>query len=299
MYSLGLLRVVTSCYIFIREKVCETSFYVHFCISFQPTNRKKYLSNQFPGSLLYQFPTAEYLVTYISWACYVLFPVFISLEEKRVVKPVFMFTFVLVSNPRIGEKVCQTIFQFQFFISFHRTATLFHMFIGLVTSFFQLLHLQERNGLSNQFPGSLLYQFPTHDYLVTYVHWPCYVMLPVVTYLEEKRRVKLVSSFTFVLVSNPSNRRKCLSNQFPGSLLYQFPSLEYLVTYISWSCYVLLPVVTSLQKKRFFKPFSRFTFVIVSTPRLPCYICSLGLLLVFSSCYIFRRETVCQTSFQV
>ena len=243
MYSLGLLRVVTSCYIFIREKVCETSFYVHFCISFQPTNRKKYLSNQFPGSLLYQFPTAEYLVTYISWGCYVLFPVFISLEEKRVVKPVFMFTFVLVSNPRIGEKVCQTIFQFQFFISFHRTATLFHMFIGLVTSFFQLLHLQERNGLSNQFPGSLLYQFPTHDYLVTYVHWPCYVMLPVVTYLEEKRRVKLVSSFTFVLVSNPQIGENVYQTSFQVHFCISFqPSntLLHILAGLVTFCYRLL-----------------------------------------------------------
>ena len=165
--SLGVLRVVSSCYIFISEKVCETSFHVRFCISFQPTNRRKCLSNQFPGSIQYQFPTLEYLVTYISWACYVLLPGVTSLQKKMFFKPFSRFTFVIVSTPRLPcyicslglllvfsscyifmrEPVCQTRFQVHFFISFQPPNTLLHVFAGLVTRCYQLLYLYKRKGL--------------------------------------------------------------------------------------------------------------------------------------------------------
>ena len=197
---LCLLRVVTCCYIFIREKVCQTSFQVRFCISFQPTD-----------NLLYMFIGLVKIR-------YALLPFVTSWDEKHFVIPISRFTFVLVSNPRIpcyicslgllrvvtccciygGEKVCQTSFQVHFCISFHPTNNLLYMFTGLVKS--------------------------------------GYALLPFVTSSDEKNFVKLVSWFTFVLVSNH---------------------------------------------------------------RILCYICSLGLFSVVSRCYIFRRENVCQTNFQV
>ena len=212
IYQQASLRFVTSCYIFIRENFCETSFPVHFCtlisnpeylvtsiscdcyallpvvisleekkiceasfhvhfrISFQPTNRRKCLSNQLPGSLLYQLPTPEYLVTYISWPCYVFLPVVISLEEIRFAKLVSMFNFVLVSNPehlvtyiRWGCYVLLSVvisleekmfsFQVHFCIRFQPPNTLLHMFIWLVKCCFKLLHRQKRKSVSHQFPG--------------------------------------------------------------------------------------------------------------------------------------------------
>ena len=480
MYSLGLLLFGTSCFIFRREKVCQTSFQVHFCVSFQPTTtllhmfiglvtccfqllyfqKRNCLSNLFPGLLLYQFPTPNYLVRYIRWPCYVLLPVVTSLAEKRFVKLVYRFTSVLVSNPQLPcyiyslglirfvtscyifrrEKVCQTSFQVHFCVSFQPTTTLLHMFIGLVTCCFQLLYFQKRNCLSNLFPGLLLYQFQIPNYLVTYIRWPCYVLLRVVTSLAEKRFVKLVSRFTFVLVSNQRlpcyicslgllrvvsscyifrreivcqtcfqvyfcisfqlpttllrifaglitfcylllhlQKRKGLSNQFQGSLLYQLSTHDYLATYVHWACYVLTTLLSSsyifrrekfcqtsfqvyfcisfqptttllhmfigldtccfqllhLYKGKFlsnyfpgpffinFHPqttllhirvvtscyiFTRekvcqtsfqVLFLLISIPKLPCYIYSQGLLRFVTSCYIFRREKVCQTSFQV
>ena len=147
------------------------------------------------------------------------------------------------------------------------------MFIGLVTCCFQLLHLYKRKGLSNQFPGSLLYQLQTHDYLVTNVHLACYMLFPVVTSLEGK------------VLSNQFPGHFCINFQPPTTLLHIFARL---VTF----CY-------QLEEKRFVNLVFRFTSVLVSNPRLPCYICSLDLLRVVSSFYIFRTEIVSQTSFLV
>ena len=368
--SLGLLRFVTSCYVFRREKVCETSFQVHFCISFQSTNtlllmfiglstccfqllnlqKRKGLSNQFQGSLLYQFPTHDYFVIYLHWACYVLLPVATSIEDKSFVKLFLMFPFVLVFNQRLPsyifslgllhvvtscyifrrKYVCKSIFQVHFCISFQPPNTLLNMFIGLDPCCFQLLHLQKRKDLSNQFPDSLLYQFPITEYLVTYVHWACYVLFPAVTSLEEKifftsshvhfcisfqplttllymsiglvtccyqllhlQKIKVLSNqfpgSLFISFQPPNillnmfiglvtccyqllhlQKIKGLSNQFSCSLLYQFPTNEYVVTYVHWACYVLFPVVKSLEEKRFVKLVSRFTFVLVSNSRISC-----------------------------
>ena len=280
--------------------------------------REKGLSNQFPGSLLCQFPTNDYLVTYVHWACYVLFPVVIFLEEKWFVKLVSRFTSVLVSNPQLPcyvyslallrfvtscyifsrEKVCQTSLQVYVCISFQPPTTLLYIFAGLVTFCYELLHLQQRKGLSNQFPGSLLCQFPTNDYLVTYVHWACYVLFPVVIFLEEKLFVKLVSRFTSVLVSNSQlpcyvyslallrfvtscyifSREKvcqtslqvyvCISFQPTTTLLHMFIGLD-------TCCFQLL----HLQKRNALSnQFSRFTFVLISNPRIHQYIYSLCLL---------------------
>ena len=230
------------------------------------------------------------------------------------------------------------------------------MFIGLVTCCFQLLHLYKRKGLSNQFPGSLLYQLQTHDYLVTNVHLACYMLFPVVTslkgkvlskqfpghfcinfqppttllhifarlvtfcyQLEEKRFVNLVYTVYVCISFQPPTtllyilagldtfcyqllhlqKRKELSNQLPGLLLYQFPTHDYLVTYVHWPCYAFFLVFTSLEQKWFVKLVSWLNFVLVSNPRIHYYIYSLCLLRFVTSCYIFRREKVCQTSFQV
>ena len=134
------------------------------------------------------------------------------------VKLVSRLIFVFISNPQIycyiyslgllpfftscyiirREKVCKTNFQVYFCISFQPRTTLLHMFVGLVTCCFQFLHLQNRNGFSNQFPGSILYQIPTPEYIITYIRCAFYVLLPVVTSLEEKSFVKLASRFTSV-----------------------------------------------------------------------------------------------------
>ena len=317
IYSPGLIRFVTSCYIFRREKFCQTSFQVHFCVSFQHTTtllrmfiglvtssfqllhlqKRNGLSNQFPGSRLYQFPIPEYISTYIRCACYVLLPVVTSLEEKSLVKLVSRFTSVLASNPQlpcykcsfgllyvasgcyifIREKVCQTSFHVNFCIHFQPPNTLLHMFIGLVTCWFQFLHLQNRNGFSNQFPGSILYQFPTPEYIITYIRCACYVLLPVVTSLEENSFVKLVSRFTSVLVSN---------RRLPG---YICPLG--LLRVVS-SCY-------TFRRENVCQTSFQVIFVLISNPQLPCYVYSLCLLRFVTSCYIFRREKVCQTSFHV
>ena len=151
----------------------------------------------------------------------------------------------------------------------------------------------------------------------------CYALLPVVTSLEKKYLVKLVSMLHFYT-----------RFQLTDTLLHMFIGL---VT----CCYTLLPVVTSLEEKRFVKIDSRFyfyisfqptrtflhmfielvtccylllhlqrrkslsnyipgsIFIIVSNARVSCYICSLGWLLVVTSFYIFRKEMFFQTSFLV
>ena len=195
MCSLGLLLIVacccqfyelfvTYCHIFRREKVCQTGFQLHFCICFQPPNT------------LFNFVALRFLllrVVIIFTSC---LPVVTFLEDKSFVAIVSSFTFVLVANPRISSYMCS---------------------LGFVSF------------------SMCCYQF--------------YDLVPVVTYLEEKYFVKLVFSFTFVLVANhripgytcslgllcivtryymllPLQNRKRLSNQFPGSLLYQFPIPE-------------------------------------------------------------------------
>ena len=80
-------------------------------------------------------------------------------------------------------------------------------------------------------------------YLVTYVRWACYVLLPVVNSLE----------------------RKSCQISFQVPILYTFPTHEYLVTYSHWACYVLLRVVTCcyiFRGEKFVKLFSRFPFYI-------------------------------------
>ena len=56
-------------------------------------------------------------------------------------------------------------------------------------------------------------------------------------------------------------------------------------------CYALLNVVTSLEAKGLSNQFPDSHFIFVSNPRIPCYICSLGLLRVVTCFYIFRCET--------
>ena len=91
------LRVVTYCYIFRGENICQFTFQV---------------------PILYSFPRHEYLVTYAHWACYVLL---------RVVTCCYIFR---------GEIVCQSWFpgsHLHMFVS-NVTNTLLPMrFIGLVT----------------------------------------------------------------------------------------------------------------------------------------------------------------------
>ena len=139
--SLGLLSDVTCRYIFLREKVCQTSFQVHVCISFHPTD-----------NLLYIF-------TGLVKIRYALLPFVTSWDEKNFVIQISRFTFVLVSNTRIPcyicslgllrvvtccyiyrrEKFCQTNFQVHFCISFHPTNNLLYIFTGLVKFRYALL----------------------------------------------------------------------------------------------------------------------------------------------------------------
>ena len=121
--SLGLLRVVTRCYLLLhpyRENVCQSTF-------------------KFP--ILYSFPTHEYLVACVHSACYVLL---------HVVTCCYIFR---------GQKFVKLFCRFPFYIRLKPTNTLLAMFIGLVTC--------------------------------------CYALLPVVTSLEGKTFVKVLSRFPF------------------------------------------------------------------------------------------------------
>ena len=66
--------------------------------------------------------------------------------------------------------------------------TLLHMVIGLVTCCLRVLRVvtccyifRGENVCQCTFQVTILYSFPTHEYLVAYVHWACYVLLRVVT----------------------------------------------------------------------------------------------------------------------
>ena len=94
--------------------------------------------------------------------CYALLPVVTSSEGKKFVK--------------VGSR-------FPFYIRFQHTNTLLHLFIGLVTCFtrcYLLLIFRGENVCQSTFQVPILYSFPTHEYLVSYVHWACYVLLRVV-----------------------------------------------------------------------------------------------------------------------
>ena len=309
MYSLGLLRVVTSCYIFRIEKVCQTSFQVHFCISFQLSHSLLYIfialvtccqallpvvtsleeknvcETSFHVSLLYYFPTHEYPVTYVHWACYVLL---------RVVTSCYIFR---------TEKVCQTSFQVHFLYLFPTHEYLvtirslgllpvvtrcyqFYKLLSIVTSLEEKRFRQKRFfKLVSRFNFYISFHFT--NILLKYVHWASYVLLFVVT-----------SCYIF-------RGENICQIRFHVLFLYQFPSHQYLAIYIDWACYVLLPVVASSKEKKFVKLVSWFYFCISFQPQNTLLHKLIGLvtccytLSVVPSCYIFRREKVSQTSFQV
>ena len=110
------------------------------------------------------------------------------------------------------------------------------MLIGLVTCCCAFLHVvTSLEGKTFVIDGSrfpILCSFPTHEYLVTYLHWACYVLLRVVTrcYLLLNFRGENVCQITFQV-----------------NILYSFPTHEYFVTYVHWACYVLLRVVACCQ----------------------------------------------------
>ena len=204
--------------------------------------------------------------------------------------------------------------------------TLVHMGVGIVTFRYGWLRVvtccyifRGENVCQSWFQVPILYSFPTHEYLVTYLHWAYYVLLRVVTrcYLLLIFRGENVCQSTF---------------QVPIS--YSFPTHEYLVAYVHWACYVLfrvvtccyiftgamfvkvisrltfyirfqptntllhtfiglvtccyawLPVVTSLEGQSLSKYFPGLHFIFVSNPRIPCCIRSLGLLRVVTRCYL-------------
>ena len=113
--SLGLLRVVTRCYLLLhlwRGKCCQRNFQVH---------------------ILYSFPTHEYPVTYGHWACYVL------LRDLRVITCCYIFR---------GENVCQCTFQVPILYSFptHEYLVTYghwacYVLLRVVTRCYLLLHL--------------------------------------------------------------------------------------------------------------------------------------------------------------
>ena len=348
--SLGcyvLLRVVTRCYILLhlqRGKVCQISLQV---------------------PILYQFPTHEYLVAYVPWACYLLlrlvtlryifrweylvkyfprFPFYISsnpripscicpLDLLRVVKGCYALLhviksldgkslsnqfpgshFILVSNPRIPCCICSVgllrvvtccylllhlqrknfvklVSMFPFYIRLQPTNTLLHMFIGLVTRCYLLLHLQRRKVCQNRFQVPILYQFPTHEYLVTYVHWACYVLLRVVT--------------RCYMLLHPQREKVCqITFQVP--IFHSLPTHEYLAAYVHQAvtcCYVLLRVVTFyyiFRGEKFVKLVSRFQFIIRFQPTNTLLHRFIGLVTCCSALLsVVTSLKVCQISFQV
>ena len=142
---MGMLRVVTRCYMLLylyRGKVCLSTFQV---------------------PISYSFPTHEYLVTYFYLVCY---------EFLRLAICCYLF---------IGERFVKLVSRFPFHIGFQPTNTMLHMFIGLVTCCYVLLNIYRGKGCQNSFQFPISYSFPTHQYLVAYVHWACYVLLRVVT----------------------------------------------------------------------------------------------------------------------
>ena len=150
--------------------------------------------------------------------------------------------------------VCQSTFHVLFLYQFHPTNNLLYMFIGLVTC--------------------------------------CYVLLPVVTSLEEKLFVKLVSSFTFALVSNPEYRIPCsicslgLLRVVTSKLVSSFHfyvSFQPTNTLLKKFILGLLRVVTSLEKKCFVKLVARLHFYISFQPTNTLLHMSIGLV---TSCYL-------------
>ena len=154
---------------------------------------------------------------------YALLPVVTSLEGK---------TFVNVRS------------RFPFYILFQPSNTLLRMLIGLVTCCYALLPVVtslKGKSLSNWFTGSLyILPFPAPQYLVRYISWEnvyqsivklfqdshfifvsnhtntllpmfiglvtcCYALLPVVTSLEGKTFVKVLSRFPFYIRFQPMN----------------------------------------------------------------------------------------------
>ena len=180
------------------------------------------------------------------------------------------------------------------------------MFIGLVTCCYALLPVvtsfrgenvsSSKLGLFRvvRFPGQsfqIIFVSNNHEYLVTYVHWACYVLLRVVACCHILRGENVCQSTLKV------------------PILYSFPTHEYLVTYGSLGLlrvvtggYALLPVVTSLEGKTFVKVGSRFPFYIRFQPtntllhiiHWACYV----LLRVVTCCHILRGENVCQSTFK-
>ena len=104
------------------------------------------------------------------------------------------------------------------------------MIIGLVTCCYMFLpvvtSLEGKTfvKVDSRFPFYI--RFQPHEYLVTYLHWACYVLLRVVTCSHILREENVCQS------------------TFKVPILYSFPTHEYLVTYGHWACYVLLGVVT-------------------------------------------------------
>ena len=113
--------------------------------------------------------------------------------------------------------------------------TLLHMVIGIVTCRYGWLRVvtccyifRGENVCQSWFQVPILYSFPTHEYLFTYLHWACYLLLRVFT------RCYLLLIFR--------GENVCQST-FQVYILYSFPTHEYLVAYVHWACYVLLRVV--------------------------------------------------------
>ena len=154
------------------------------------------------------------------------------------------------------------------------------------------------------FQVPILYSFPTHEYLVTYLHWACYVLLRVVTCCYILRGENVCQS-TFkvpILYSFPTHVLNTLLHR--GQNCHWIPLL--LVSYVHWACYVLLRVVAccyifrgeNVCQSTFQVPIL-YSFptheYLVAYGHWACYV----LLRVFTCCYIFRGENVCQSWFQV
>ena len=316
IWILGLLRVVTCCYVLLRVVTCcyvllraVTCCYVLLrvvtcCYALLPVatslEGKSLTSLHVP--FIYSFPALQYLVTQVHWTCYVLL---------RVVTCSYNF------------KVCQISLHVPILYSFTtneylvayvpQACYMFLRFLPVVTTL-------EGNIQSNYFPGFHSLFVPTHEYLFTYVHWVCYVFLRVVTRCYMLLHLQ---------------REKVCQNSFQVPILYSFPTHEYLAAYVHWvvtCCYVLLRVVTFyyiFRGEKFVKLVSRFPFTIrfqpanallhkfiglvtccnallpvvtslkvcqisfkvpilyqFPTKRIPCCISSLGLLRVVTPCYL-------------
>ena len=243
--SLDFVRVVTPCYLL---------------LYFQS---RKVCQIRFQVPILYSFPTHEYHAAYVHQAvtcCYVLLRVitfYYIFRGETFVKLVSRFPFYISSNPRIPCCICP--------LGLLRVVKGCYALLHVITSL-------EGKSLSNQFPGS-------HFIFISNPRIPCcicllgcYVLLRVVTrcYILLQLQRGNVSQISFQV-----------------SIYYSFPTTNTLLHKfigLVTCCYALLPVVIFLEAKRFSNQIPGSHFIFVSNPRIPFYICSLGLIRVVKGC---------------